>query len=86
VLLLHSFDPNFPTEDTFAGLRTDLAEKSPYPLDPYEVLLEIARFSEVSGMRRLWSTSKRFSRGTRPMSARTVEFHKYQMMEVNGLR
>jgi hypothetical protein len=87
VLLLHSFDPNFPTEDTFAGyLRTDLAEKSPYPLDPYEVLLEIARFSEVSGMRRLWSTSKRFSRGTRPMSARTIEFHKYQMMEVNGLR
>ena len=24
--------------------------------------------------------------GTRPMSARTVEFHKYQMMEMNGLR
>jgi hypothetical protein len=37
-------------------------------------------------MRRLWSNSKRFSRGTRPMSARIVEFHKYQMMEMNGLR
>ena len=24
----------------------DLAEKSPYPLDPYEVLLEIARFGD----------------------------------------
>ncbi len=47
----------------------------------------MARFSEVSRMRRLWSTSKRFSRGTRPMSARAlVEFHKHQMMEVNGLR
>jgi hypothetical protein len=40
----------------------------------------------TSGMQRLWRTSKRFSRGTRPMSARAVEFHKYQMMEVNGLR
>ena len=47
VLLLHSFGPNFQAEDTFAGyLRTDLAEKSPYPLDRYEVLLEIARFSD----------------------------------------
>ena len=46
----------------------------------------MARFSEVRRMRRLWSTSKRFSRGTRPMSARTVECHKYQMMEINGLR
>lgn len=27
-------------------LRTDLAEKSPYPLDAYEVLLEIARFND----------------------------------------
>jgi len=47
VLLLHSFGPNFQAEDIFADyLRTDLAEKSPYPLDPYEVLLEIARFSD----------------------------------------
>ena len=46
----------------------------------------MARFNEVIRMRRLWSTSKRFSRGTRPMSARIVEFHKYQMMEMNGLR
>jgi hypothetical protein len=29
----------------------------------------MARFSEVSRMRRLWGTSKRFSRGTRQMSA-----------------
>ena len=27
-------------------LRTDLAEKSPYPLDRYEVSLEIARFND----------------------------------------
>ena len=47
VLLLHSFGSNFQAEDTFAGyLRTDLAEKSPYPLDRYEVSLEIARFSD----------------------------------------
>ncbi len=47
VLLLHSFGPNFQAEDAFAGyLRTDLAEKSPYPLDRYEVSLEIARFSD----------------------------------------
>src|SRR5208282_5565226 len=49
VLLLHSFGSNFQAEDIFADyLRTDLAEKSPYPhpLDPYEVLLEIARFSD----------------------------------------
>ena len=47
VLLLHSFGPNFQAEDTFAGyLRTDLAEKSPYPLDRYEVSLEIARFTD----------------------------------------
>ena len=38
---------NFQAEDTFAGyLRTDLAEKSPYPLDRYEVSLEIARFTD----------------------------------------
>jgi signal transduction histidine kinase len=47
VLLLHSFGWNFQAEDIFGDyLRTDLAEKSPYPLDPYEVLLEIARFSD----------------------------------------
>ena len=47
VLLLHSFGANFRAEDTFADyLRTDLAEKSPYPLDRYEVSLEIARFPE----------------------------------------
>ena len=47
VLLLHSFGANFQAEDTFAGyLRTDLAEKSPYPLDRYEVSLEIARFAD----------------------------------------
>jgi signal transduction histidine kinase len=47
VLLLHSFGPNFQAEDTFAGyLRTDLAEKSPYPIDRYEVSLEIARFAD----------------------------------------
>ena len=47
VLLLHSFGGNFQAEDTFAGyLRTDLAEKSPYPLDRYEVSLEIARFAD----------------------------------------
>ena len=47
VLLLHSFGWNFQAEDIFGDyLRTDLAEKSPYPLDPYEVVLEIARFSD----------------------------------------
>jgi PAS fold len=47
VLLLHSFGWNFQAEDAFADyLRTDLAEKSPYPLDPYEVVLEIARFGD----------------------------------------
>ncbi len=47
VLLLHSFGWNFQAEDVFGDfLRTDLAEKSPYPLDRYEVLLEIARFSD----------------------------------------
>ena len=47
VLLLHSFGWNFQAEDAFADyLRTDLAEKSPYPLDAYEVLLEIARFND----------------------------------------
>jgi signal transduction histidine kinase len=47
VLLLHSFGWNFQAEDAFGDyLRTDLAEKSPYPLDRYEVLLENARFSD----------------------------------------
>ena len=47
VLLLHSFGSDFRAEDTFAShLRTDLAEKSPHPLDRYEVSLEIARFPD----------------------------------------
>jgi hypothetical protein len=47
VWFLRSFGPNFQAEESFAGyLRTDLAEKSPYPLDLYELSLEIARFSE----------------------------------------
>ena len=47
VLLLHSFGSDFEAEEIFAGyLRTDLAEKSPYPLDRYEVSLEIARFTD----------------------------------------
>jgi signal transduction histidine kinase/ABC-type uncharacterized transport system substrate-binding protein len=47
VLVLHSFGWNFQAEDAFADyLRTDLAEQSPYPLDSYEVLLEIARFGD----------------------------------------
>ena len=47
VLLLHSFGWNFQAEDAFASyLRTDLAEKSPYSLDRYEVSLEIARFND----------------------------------------
>ena len=44
-------------------LRTDLAEKSPYPLDRYEVSLEIARFTDgerdeafVSYLRALFAT------------------------------
>ena len=47
VLLLHSFGSNFQAENAFGDyLRTDLAEKSPYPLDTYEVSLEIARFPD----------------------------------------
>ena len=47
VLLLHSFGGNFQAEDTFGDyLRTDLAERSPYPVDRYEVSLEIARFND----------------------------------------
>ena len=47
VLLLHSFGWNFQAEDDFGDyLRADLTEKLPYPLDAYEVLLEVARFSD----------------------------------------
>jgi signal transduction histidine kinase/ABC-type uncharacterized transport system substrate-binding protein len=47
VLLLHSFGPDFRAEEIFADyLRTDLAERSPYPLDRYEASLEIARFGD----------------------------------------
>ena len=47
VLFLHSFGQNFQPWATFAAyLRTDLAERSPEPLDLYEVSLEIARFTE----------------------------------------
>ena len=47
VLLLHSFGWSFQAEDVFADyLRTDLAGKPPYPLDRYEVSLEIARFGD----------------------------------------
>jgi signal transduction histidine kinase/ABC-type uncharacterized transport system substrate-binding protein len=47
VLVLHSFGWNFQAEDAFGDyLRTDLADKSAYLLDRYEVLLEIARFSD----------------------------------------
>jgi hypothetical protein len=65
VVLLHPFGSNFQAEDVYAGyLMPELAEKSPYPVDRYEVLLMMARFNELSRMRRLWSTSKRFSRGS----------------------
>jgi hypothetical protein len=38
---------DFQAEDTFGDyLRADLAEQSPYPLDRYEVSLEIARFND----------------------------------------
>jgi DNA-binding NarL/FixJ family response regulator len=47
VLVLRSFGDDFEAEDTFADyLRMDLAEKSPYQLDQYELMLEIARFSD----------------------------------------
>src|SRR3974390_771377 len=47
VLFLRSFGDDFEAEVAFADhLRTDLAEKSPYPLERYEVSLEIARFAE----------------------------------------
>jgi signal transduction histidine kinase/ABC-type uncharacterized transport system substrate-binding protein len=46
VLVLHSFG-NFEAEDAFGDyFRADLAEKSPYPIDQYEVTLEIAHFSD----------------------------------------
>jgi hypothetical protein len=48
VLLLHSFGPDIEEEDIFSDyLRTDLAERSPVPLDVYEVSLEAARMSEA---------------------------------------
>jgi signal transduction histidine kinase len=47
VLLLHSFSRDFRAEEIFGDyLRTDLAERSQYPLDRYEVSLEIARFAD----------------------------------------
>jgi hypothetical protein len=47
VLVLHSFGDDFEAEDTFADyFRADLAEKSLYPIDQYELTLEIARFSD----------------------------------------
>jgi len=50
VLLLPSFGPEFRAEEIFADyLRTDLAERSPYPLDRYEVSVEIARFGDGEG-------------------------------------
>ena len=80
----NSFGSNFQAEDVFAGyLMPNLAEKSPYPLDRHEVSLMMARFSEVTRMRRLWSTSKLFC-GDPPISARAVGYHKYSRMEMNG--
>jgi hypothetical protein len=47
VMFLRSFGDDFEAEDTFADyLRTDLAEKSPYLVDQYELMLEIGRFSD----------------------------------------
>ena len=75
VLLLHSFGWNFQAEDAFGDyLRTNLAEKSPCPLDRYEVSPLMARFSEVSKMRRLWSTSSALADDPPDVRARTVEF------------
>jgi signal transduction histidine kinase len=46
-LFLRSFGDDFEAEDTFADyLRTDLAEKSPYLVDQYEVMVEIGRVSD----------------------------------------
>ena len=48
VLLLHLFGWSFQAEDVFPALicARIWQEKSPYPLDRYEVSLEIARFSD----------------------------------------
>jgi signal transduction histidine kinase len=47
MLFLHSFGPDIQPENTVADcLRGDLVERSPAPLDRYEVSLETARFSE----------------------------------------
>ena len=69
VLLLHSFGSRiFEAEDVFGDyLRTDLAEKSPYPLDRYEVSLEIARFKTASGTKRSWAICEPFSRPALPI-------------------
>jgi signal transduction histidine kinase/ABC-type uncharacterized transport system substrate-binding protein len=46
VLVLHSFG-NFEPEDAFGDyFRGDLPEKSPYPMEQFEVTLEIARFND----------------------------------------
>jgi signal transduction histidine kinase len=46
VLVLHSFG-NFEPEDAFGDyFRGDLPGKSPYPIEQFEVTLEIARFNE----------------------------------------
>jgi signal transduction histidine kinase len=46
VLVLHSFS-DFEAEDAFGDyFRRDLADKSSYPIEQFEVTLEIARFKE----------------------------------------
>jgi signal transduction histidine kinase len=46
VLLLHSFGPQFaPWSMISAGLREQLNERSPYPIDLYEASLQTERFS-----------------------------------------
>jgi hypothetical protein len=68
VLLLHSFGWNFQAEDAFGDyLRTDLAEKSSYPLDPYEVVLEIARFGDAERDEGLTGYLEPFSRRILPI-------------------
>ena len=58
----------FEAEEVFAGyLRTDLAEKLPYPLDRYEVSLEIARFPTASGTKRSWTICEPFSPAILPI-------------------
>ena len=69
VLLLHSFGWNFQAEDAFGDyLRTDLAEKSPYPLDPYEVVLrDRALQPTASGTKRSRAICEPFSRPILPI-------------------